>query len=97
MIIVPLTKGKVTVISDEDFPLVFPYKWSASKSHYNWYARRGERRNGKMKTIYMHRVIAGTPKNKVTHHEDTDSLNNCRDNLVDCSRAYNTHIANKKG
>jgi len=97
MIIVPLTQGKVTVIRDEDFPLIFPYKWSATKSSFNWYAKRSVRENGRSRTVYMHRLLRGFPVGCVVHHRDTDSLNNCFDNLVDCSRAYNSHVKSKKG
>lgn len=95
MIIVPLTKGKVTIINDRYLPLIRPYKWTASKSNFNWYAKRSERVNGRSKTIYMHRVIMGTAKGRCVHHKDGDSLNNLRNNLVDCSRAYNSHLKRK--
>jgi len=76
---IPLTQGKVALVSALDYEWLSEYKWYATKSSCNWYARRHP-------GIYMHREIMNCPKGKEVHHEDTNSLNNDRFNLSVCTR-----------
>jgi len=75
---IPLTRGAVAVIDDEDFNLIAQYSWCL------WVGRSGNRyavtrRRGAV--IRMHRLIAGTPNGVLTDHRDGDGLNNRRNNL----------------
>lgn len=56
---IPLTQGKVALVSDEDYERVSQHKWCArkNKDSYTWYALRGFKVNGKFKIQYMHRFI----------------------------------------
>ena len=36
---IPLTKGKVALVDDQDYDLLSKYKWHAYKDCYTWYAR----------------------------------------------------------
>lgn len=81
---IQLTKGKVALVSDEDFERVNAFKWCASQESKNgqkWYAIRQE----KGKKIRMHRFIMGLPTGsedpRVVHHRNDDGLDNRRENL----------------
>ena len=60
---VPLSKGLVALVSNEDYERVMQFKWTASLGkHAKIYAlRRIPGPNGKRISIYMHRFIMGLP------------------------------------
>lgn len=79
MIEVPLTKGKVALIDEEDALRVLGYKWTANHKPDSgtWYAvtyRRG-------RTIYLHRFILNATAGEEVDHENLDTLDNRRCNL----------------
>lgn len=88
---IPLTFGKFAMVDKCDFDKLSQYKWYLSKVGY---AARGETIDGKRKTIYMHRQILQTPEDKEVDHINKNKLNNCRDNIRECSRRQNN--ANRK-
>lgn len=105
---VSLTKGYEAIIDAADVPLVEGYNWSAIvKTRRNGtiravYAMRGSRSGGSSRSIYMHRIIAGTPSDLEVDHRDGDGLNNRRANLRNdtaqqnrCNQRVNT--ANTSG
>jgi len=94
MVEVPLTKGKVALIDDEDAPTVLAYKWTAMHvpRSKKWYARRGFKgSDGKQKTMLLHRFILGAPSDKQVDHINNDGLDNRRANLRLCTNAQNHH------
>lgn len=89
---IPLTRGKVARIDDEDFERVNAHKWYAEPRGRCWYARA--RINGKL--VYMHRFILGGPNDVETDHIDGDGLTNCRSNLRRCSGQQNKMNTRKR-
>ncbi len=93
MKIIQLTKGKVTIVDDEDFDLINSYKWKVSKSHSNInYAIRNawDGKQKKYRKESIHRVIMGvTNSNIFIDHIDGDGLNNCKSNLRICTHSQN--------
>lgn len=87
----PLTKGYVAIVDDEDFDHLSQWKWTAWMSGRKPYAGRYEGR----KLILMHRVINGTPEGVITDHIDCDTLNNRRCNLRNATARQN--VMNKLG
>ena len=81
----PLTKGKVALISPGRRKDIGYFKWCAKKSHSKFYAMRKIRTGGKVKYLLMHRVIANTPDNQLCHHKNGNSLDNRRLNLENMS------------
>lgn len=61
---IPLTRGRVALIDDEDLALVAAYKWNCST---NGYAVAGTLVNGKKGSILMHRLIMGFPDSLIDH------------------------------
>ena len=97
MQVVPLTKGKVTLVDDEDYQRVMAAgPWNAMhvvrKSREQWYAYRFvPRENGSRYRLYMHRFILEPPAGFETDHRNDDGLDNRRQNLRACTKAQNQH------
>ena len=81
---IPLTRGKVALVDDEDFERVSAYKWCYMTAGY---AARG--RDWGM--VYLHRFILNAPKGKHVDHVNGDKLDNRRSNLRTC-----THLQNRQ-
>lgn len=98
---IPLTKGQVALVDDEDYEELSKYKWNSLwvKSMGSFYAQRSIWKDefGKRNNIYMTRQIMGVidPNIKVDHR-DHCTLNNQRNNLRVCSDSQNLQNQKKK-
>jgi hypothetical protein len=96
MVEVPLTKGKVALIDDEDKERVLAFKWTyyfhvRSRKEY---AHRGiwiHGGKGKQTSISLHRFILNAPKGIQVDHRDNDGLNCQKSNLRLATNAQNHH------
>lgn len=89
---IPLTRGYVALIDEEDFELVSRYKWSASafpKANSIYAMTNSKTVNGKRHTILLHRFIMRASSGELVDHIDGNGLDNQRDNLRKCSRSEN--------
>lgn len=90
MKVVPLTQGKIALVSDKDWSAVRKFKWFAVRDRdRNWYAQASipsGRRNPPK--IQMHRMIMGFPEGDIDHR-DCNGLNNIRSNLRRATRTQN--------
>jgi hypothetical protein len=86
---IELTKGKVALVDDEDYPELSRYKWQAAQRDGRWYAVRTERRKGKKVGTYMHRQILKPPLVLKTDHVNGNGLDNRKDNLRTCTDQQN--------
>ena len=82
----PITNG-VVEIDDEDLELVSKYKWHVNDRGYAVW--RGIE-NGVKKTVRMHRLVARTPKGKITDHINHNKLDNRKANLNVCTHSENS-------
>lgn len=80
--IIPLTRGKVAIVDDDDFERINAYKWFY---HSQGYAACMFGR----KMVLMHRVIMNTPQGMETDHANRDRLDNRRENLRICTQSQN--------
>lgn len=96
---ISLTRGKFTLLDDDDFRWAKNYKWCASAGIYgNWYVQRGIQINNGLKMIYLHRVILSLQdnhtgkslKNKQVDHVNGDGLDNRKQNLRICTQTENS-------
>lgn len=82
---IPLTKGQVAFVDDEDFERISKFSWYYSK---NGYAATKPYRSGK--AIYMHREVMNAPDGtEVDHRNTARKLYNCKENLRICSHSQN--------
>jgi hypothetical protein len=87
MQIIPLTKGLVTLVDDEDYEKLAGLPWSALVLNTNTYAVNNKQ--------YMHRIILGAPEDLWVDHINGSGLDNRRNNLRLCTPAQNS--ANTQG
>lgn len=84
-VIVPLSRGKGTLIDTADLELVTSKKWSATFTGSHWYALA--RVEGKVQ--YLHRWLTSPEATQVVDHINGDTLDNRRSNLRICTHAEN--------
>lgn len=96
MKLIPLSRGLVAVVSDEDYEFINQWKWCATCDGGRICAVRSEWVNGKNKNVLMHRVLAGAAPGQDVDHKDHCTLNNQRDNLRLCSRTQNLGNSRKR-
>jgi hypothetical protein len=82
---IPLTKGRVALIDDEDYERVSQYKWCLSCGRYAQ-SKMGNRRN---KPVYLHRFIMNAQPGQEVDHINRNTLDNRRSNLRFCSHQKN--------
>jgi hypothetical protein len=80
---IPLTRGKVALVDDEDYERLSKFKWFARKAKHGWYASRH---------VNMHHEIVPA---KTVDHRDGDGLNNQRSNLRPATRQQNASSRRK--
>jgi HNH endonuclease/AP2 domain len=90
---IPLTKGAVTVVDDEDYDFLMQWNWTLHSDDYA--IRTVYIGNYRSNTIYMHRVLMGAKKGQQVDHRDRDRLNNTRANLRLCNHHDNMRNAVK--
>lgn len=89
---IPLTRGYVAMVDDEDYDWLMQWKWCAQRlpnGHVR--AMRGIKPQGVHKVLYMHREIMKTPTGMEVDHIDHNGLNNQKSNLRNCSHRDNLH------
>ena len=91
---IPLTRGFVAVVDDEDYEKLQQLSWYADTGASGLvYAARGLPRNGSRRRdkIRMHRQILSLARGDSAHvdHKDGDGLNNRRSNLRKCTPSQN--------
>lgn len=85
---IELTKGKKSIIDDDDFDLISAYKWHAAGRYAGtqlWDAAAKKRTY-----LMMHNLIINPPKGQVVDHINGDSLDNRRSNLRIASNQQNS-------
>lgn len=92
MKLIILTRGQVAKVDDDDFERFGKIPWYASKSRDNFYAAR---KSGRGPTVFLHRVIMGSPAGMKIDHENHDTLDCRKRNLRVCTNQQN--VANRNG
>lgn len=83
---IPLTRGKVAIVDDEDFEKVDAIKWYALKRRELWHASHKDKKRA---CIYMHRFIMAAPDGFEVDHVNGDGLDNRKVNLRVCTKREN--------
>lgn len=96
---IPLTRGMVALVDDQDYEDLAKFRWYAAKQTSRdkvlFYARRKVRKivgNQRQQAILMHRCLLIC--DGAVDHKDGDGLNNQRDNLRSATGTLN--LANQR-
>lgn len=86
MKVIPLTRGKFTIVDDEDYDRLMKYSWAwipatSSRSSFGYAVRKGSKRRGEPRTVQMHREILGIKGKAFVDHINLNSLDNRKENL----------------
>ncbi len=96
---IPLSRGQVALVDDEDFEELSKFKWFAywSEPSRTYYAVRNTPRGSGLTTqIRMHRQITGVGRGRPQiDHANHNGLDNRRQNLRVCSQTQNNHNLRK--
>ncbi len=80
---IQLSRGRVAVVDETDYPALAKHKWSAASAKGKWYATRSERVNGKRTTVYMQRhILELGPDDGPVWFKNENSLDLRRKNLT---------------
>jgi hypothetical protein len=86
---IKLTRGKVAIVSDEDYEHLSQWKW-------HWHPLNFATRRDRDQLRYMHREIMSPPPGMVVDHCDADRLNNQRGNLRVVTQQQNLFNTGKR-
>jgi hypothetical protein len=86
---IPLSRGKVALVDDEDFESLNQFKWWLIKDKNNWYVGRNVKVGNRWTTVKMHRQVLPPPSGKEIDHKDRNGLNNQKHNLRIVTRSQN--------
>jgi hypothetical protein len=88
---IPLTRGLVCMVDDEDYDDLIKMKWYAAKDGYAAKGIPHPHRSGKTSRLLMHRKIMGLEHGdpREVDHINRNRLDNRRENLRICSAAEN--------
>ena len=81
---IPLTRGMVAIVDDEDYDKVAAFRWHAARTCAAkdiWYARRTIRDGGKKRIVAMHQIILPLDPPLTSDHINGNGLDNRRCNL----------------
>lgn len=94
---ISLTKGKVAIVDDIDFPYVNLFKWQiCERKGKPSYARMTVNHKMVKCTVLMHRIIMKTTEDKHIDHINGNGLDNRRCNLRICTRSDNSANSRKR-
>lgn len=85
----PLSRGMVAIVDDEDFDWLNQWKWSLSFAGNNPCVRRMVNRKGVRVRYRLSRLITNCPDGMWVDHANGDPLDNRRENLRICTPAQN--------
>jgi len=75
---IPLTRGMVALVDDEDYDALMQHKWCATPTRTQWYALRRDQQGH---AILMHREILAPGPGKMVDHRNHNGLDNRRGNI----------------
>jgi hypothetical protein len=86
---IPLTKGKVALVDDEDYEYLSQWKWCYNVNGYAIRRVRKGEDGWPRRIVYMHRVIAKAREDEEVDHRHRNTLDNRRSELRLCDSFQN--------
>lgn len=89
---IPLGNGLQAIVDADRYLGLLKYNWRAEQFHASTYAVADIIVRGHKKKLRMHRLVANTPPMKITHHKNHNSLDNRRENLLNCTKQEHNEL-----
>ena len=86
---IPLTRGKVAIVDEQDAPLALQFKWHACNRKTTWYAGSSHGRFFGGKGLYLHRVLMEPAEGQHVDHINGNGLDCRRENMRLCTVTEN--------
>jgi hypothetical protein len=90
---IPLSRGKVALVDDDDYERLIAFTWHISTDGYAYRHQRDTRVDGKRKrySLSMHRYLMGLEygDERAVDHKNGNKLDNQKTNLRVCTRGEN--------
>lgn len=86
---IPLTKGQVALVDDDDFDRLSQFSWYAQPHRGTFYAQRTIYSDGKRRTIHMHHEVLGVQPYERIDHRNRNGLDNRKQNLRTATHSQN--------
>jgi len=86
---IPLSRGKVAIVSPEDYERLAKHSWYFG--HRGYAMRSKNMPDGRRKTVSMHREILGSRLDEEVDHKNRNRLDNQRSNLRVLGHSANLH------
>ena len=94
---IPLTRGYVALVDDDDYDWLSEHRWSAVGSEAKGvYAATQVRVAGQRRTVLMHRLIAGATPGQLVDHVDGATLDNRKANMRLCTHSQNMQNSRRR-
>ena len=93
---IPLSRGMVALVDDDDFERVNRFKWHVTKGRNDFYAERNLRVNEGKGRQLLHSFLLPHRKGLHVDHINHNTLDNRRDNIRICTVSQN-HMNRRKG
>ena len=95
---IELTKGKFTLVDDEDYDFLMRWKWQYMNVGYAGRSKYAGMKNGKEfnECLYIHRLVTNAEKGFEVDHIDHDKLNNQKKNLRVVTSSQNKMNGNSR-
>ena len=94
---IPLTRGYIALVDDEDYDLLSDYSWYAFIRKHTVYARTHVYKDGLRKNMSMHRMILNPPDGMEVDHLNHNGIDNRRQNISVVTRSENAYNRNYYG
>lgn len=82
-----MTNGGYALVDPDIYVKYFDYPWYRVRFNKTWYARAIIQEGRRKRTVFLHRLVAKTPRGMVCHHQNQNGLDCRRANLWNMTKS----------
>lgn len=89
---IDMLNGGYALVNPDTYEKYHTYPWYKVRFNKTWYAKAVIKNGRRHDTVFLHRLVAKTPRGMVCHHDDRNGLNCLRSNLSNETKSYHHHL-----